>query len=254
MAEDIDKQILTVEDYFNNDEFMFVYDAFEYLDEYMAVTKLDKLFFYFKGFADGWNPIERAENDGDKVSNDEALDVEEETHEYESVYLDGICSIELEDGDAEFWSDFLDKGSCSVDCILFEEGKINGRKGTANDFEFFTVARDEIDFEEFPLYVRKKELDEMSERFGIPKKEKREETSFDTEVDNLNIKKETTYLRIICALLDCIDGKIQGVEKHPSIRNQAHLISIISEHYQGYYGLSESNLSRKFPEAIKSIS
>jgi hypothetical protein len=64
---------------------------------------------------------------------------------------------------------------------------------------------------------------------------------------------EATYRNIIAALLDCFFGKVPGIDGHPTVPNEAKLIEIISQHYQGYRGLSQSNLSRKFPEAKKSI-
>ncbi len=64
---------------------------------------------------------------------------------------------------------------------------------------------------------------------------------------------ETTYQHIIAALLECVAGNIPGIEKHPSIINETKLIELISQHFQGYSGLSQSNLSRKFPEAKRSI-
>lgn len=64
---------------------------------------------------------------------------------------------------------------------------------------------------------------------------------------------ETTYLNIIAALLDCVAGHLPGVEKHPSFSSEAKLIECIDEHYRGYGGLTKSTLSRKFPEAKRSI-
>lgn len=64
---------------------------------------------------------------------------------------------------------------------------------------------------------------------------------------------ETTYRNVIAALLDCFFGKVPGIDSHPSVPSEAKLIEIISQHYQGYSGLSQSNLSRKFPEAKKSL-
>ncbi len=64
---------------------------------------------------------------------------------------------------------------------------------------------------------------------------------------------ETTYQNIIAALLDCIAGNLPNVEKHPSFESEAKLIEAIDEHYRGYGGLSQSNLSRKFPEAKRNL-
>ena len=64
---------------------------------------------------------------------------------------------------------------------------------------------------------------------------------------------ETTYLNIIAALLDCITGNLPNVQKHPSFENESKLIEFIDEQFRGYGGLSKSNLSRKFPEAKRSL-
>lgn len=67
-------------------------------------------------------------------------------------------------------------------------------------------------------------------------------------------RSETTYLNIIAALLDCINGTLPGIEKHPSFPSEARLIQEIDRLFDGYAGLSASTLSRKFPEARRSIS
>jgi hypothetical protein len=69
----------------------------------------------------------------------------------------------------------------------------------------------------------------------------------------LGTRAETTYQNIIAALLDCIAGKVPNVGKHPSFKDETQLIKIIDEHYDGIDGLSESNLSRKFPAAKRSL-
>lgn len=65
---------------------------------------------------------------------------------------------------------------------------------------------------------------------------------------------ETTYLNIIAALLDCIGGNLPGIEKHPSFSSEAQMIQVLDRLFDGYAGLSASTLSRKFPEARRSIS
>lgn len=64
---------------------------------------------------------------------------------------------------------------------------------------------------------------------------------------------ERSYLRIIAALLEFIEGSTPGVEPHPAFTNETSLIAELSKHYSGYEGLSESNLSRKFPEARQAL-
>lgn len=66
-------------------------------------------------------------------------------------------------------------------------------------------------------------------------------------------RSEAAYLNIIGALLDVITGRVPGFEKHPDIENETKLIEVIEHHFQGFNGLSKSNLSRKFPEAKRSL-
>lgn len=63
----------------------------------------------------------------------------------------------------------------------------------------------------------------------------------------------TTYLNIIAALLDAINGNLPGTERHPSFANDSELIDAIVKHFSGFSGLSRSNLSRKFPEAKRHL-
>jgi hypothetical protein len=64
---------------------------------------------------------------------------------------------------------------------------------------------------------------------------------------------ETTYQNIIAALLDCIAGNLPSIDSHPSFPSEAKLIDAIDHHFDGYNGLSKSNLSRKFPEAKRAL-
>ena len=79
-----------------------------------------------------------------------------------------------------------------------------------------------------------------------------ERDSLKAMVDKLGApgeRAETTYQHIIAALLDCVAGKLPGIVPHPSFPSEAKLIEAIAEHFQGYSGLLQSILSRKFPEA-----
>jgi hypothetical protein len=69
----------------------------------------------------------------------------------------------------------------------------------------------------------------------------------------LSSRSETCYQHIIAALLEYINGQTPGVAPHPDFKNNAHLISTLSKQYDGYYGMSESNLSRKLPEATRTL-
>jgi hypothetical protein len=60
---------------------------------------------------------------------------------------------------------------------------------------------------------------------------------------------ESSYQRIIAALLSVIDGTapINGYV------NDSQLIAKLAEHYAGYSGLSKRNLEKRFPQCRKSI-
>jgi hypothetical protein len=77
----------------------------------------------------------------------------------------------------------------------------------------------------------------------------------DSPRDNrsLSLRERRTMLNIIAALLDVINGRAPGVDAHPEFESEARLIEYLDEKYQGFYGLSSSNLQRKFPEAKRSL-
>ncbi len=66
-------------------------------------------------------------------------------------------------------------------------------------------------------------------------------------------REETSYLNIIGALLAYIAGGVKGVGLHPSFSNEMNLIETIEAQYKGTGGLSKSNLSRRFPQAKRSL-
>lgn len=105
-----------------------------------------------------------------------------------------------------------------------------------------------------------KRIDKATESYRELRQEKEtieaERDSLKAMVDKSGLpgdRAETTYQNIIAALLDCIAGKLPGCKKHPSFASEAKLIEAIDDHFRGYAGLSKSNLSRKFPEAKKTI-
>lgn len=65
--------------------------------------------------------------------------------------------------------------------------------------------------------------------------------------------RETTYLNMIGALLECILGQMPGAEKHQSFDSEAKLIEMISEKYNGIDGLSKRNLEKYFAEAKRNL-
>jgi hypothetical protein len=69
----------------------------------------------------------------------------------------------------------------------------------------------------------------------------------------LNPRAESSYQRIIAALLNYLQGQVPGVDAHPSFTNESDLIEELARVFKGYEGLSVSNLSRKFPQAKRSL-
>lgn len=105
-----------------------------------------------------------------------------------------------------------------------------------------------------------KRIEKATESYKSLRQEKEsieaERDSLKAMVDKVGVpgeRAETTYQNIIAALLDCIAGNLPDVEKHPSFTSEAKLIEAIDNHYRGYGGLSKSNLSRKFPEAKRTL-
>ncbi len=66
--------------------------------------------------------------------------------------------------------------------------------------------------------------------------------------DKLSKRSEKSYQNQIGVLLEIIIGGAPGISKHPDFKNEKALITYISDKYEGYDGLSESNLSHQFPK------
>lgn len=64
---------------------------------------------------------------------------------------------------------------------------------------------------------------------------------------------EEKYLKFIGILLNFIFGKLQNTTKHPDFKNQGLLLDAIDKQYDGYFGLSKSNLAHLFPKAKNSL-
>ena len=73
------------------------------------------------------------------------------------------------------------------------------------------------------------------------------------EIDEPSDQSKKTYLNIIAALLDCVRGKPSSIAKQIPFDSDEKLIKEVAKLYRGYYGLSESTLSHKFPEAKRSL-
>lgn len=67
-----------------------------------------------------------------------------------------------------------------------------------------------------------------------------------------NRRAESCNLKIIAALLNCINGDFPNVARHPKFTSEAQLIVFLETTYKEKGGFSISSLSHKFPEA-KSI-
>lgn len=100
--------------------------------------------------------------------------------------------------------------------------------------------------------AKKEYLKLKDENTKLTKKNASLQTSIGT-IGASSDRAEVTYQNIIAALLDYISGNIPGSEKHQCFTSESKLIELIDDKYDGYPGLSKSNLSRKFPEAKKAL-
>jgi hypothetical protein len=71
--------------------------------------------------------------------------------------------------------------------------------------------------------------------------------------EQLHPRTERTYQHMIAALLDCVLGTHPKLESRKVFPSEKQLIAFIDHEYDGYEGLSESTLSRKFPEAKRQL-
>lgn len=92
---------------------------------------------------------------------------------------------------------------------------------------------------------------ELTEWFN--NKKKVAEKIINNKNTELHTRAETTYQNMIAALMDFIEGKIPGIEKHPSYTSDNKLIEAIVKHFSGIPGLTESTLSHKIPACKRSI-
>lgn len=75
-----------------------------------------------------------------------------------------------------------------------------------------------------------------------------------TKNTQLSQRAENGYKNIIASLLEYISGETPTIDKHPNYVNQTKLIETLAEQYNGYDGMSQSNLSRKLPDTRKHLS
>ncbi len=73
------------------------------------------------------------------------------------------------------------------------------------------------------------------------------------EPNPLSNQKETSYLNVIGALLEVINGTAPNTEKHPGFKSQAELVNFIDEKYKGAYGLGKTSLDTKFADAKRTL-
>ena len=89
------------------------------------------------------------------------------------------------------------------------------------------------------LYIKTEELIRFKKSLQNPSQ----------NFENLNKNSKRAYLNIIGALLEMITGRF----KDKKFETEEELRFFIDEMYDGIYGLSASNLGRKFSDAKKSI-
>jgi hypothetical protein len=108
---------------------------------------------------------------------------------------------------------------------------------------------------EFIEWALKKEISLPEEliEWSNRKNEAKNEKNPNNKNIELHPRSETTYQNLVAGLLDFIEGKIPGIEKHPSYVSDNKLIAAISTYYSGIAGLTQSTLSHKIPECRRSL-
>jgi len=221
----------------NNEDFINFYDALEYLEFEGAISELNNVYFQFKGFVEGCI----------KDSADEKGDIKTE-----KVFLDGWVSVDLEDAE-DFLAEFKENGESEVNYLSLYQGKAKNNKLTENDFEYY-LTEINIDSSEIDVYVKKSDLDAISEQYGIPKKVWTSSDDLLEDDEIVTEREKTTYLNLIAVLLVYIDGaNSEPRKKLEGFENKTGLINYITDNYKKCPGLSSRNLSAKMTEARNSL-
>jgi hypothetical protein len=146
--------------YFSDEIYISIEKAFEYLIDKAAVFELKNLYFYYKGFAS--EDAETARNHFGRGP--------------KRVYLDALTTISAEDFRYIWRVHRGEIGSYSIILFDFFVGKINGSKSRywfeddgldeCSSFVLDNYYRVKLS----DLFVSKAEMDEISQKYGIPKK------------------------------------------------------------------------------------
>ncbi|HDR1105187.1 SlyX protein [Pasteurella multocida] len=195
---------------------------------------------------------------------------------YLESYFDENDVIKLYTGELDKFNNLLFCGYFPLSSEMFEKYNVAELydQGFIDEFDDIRMNLDEhfyfhLPFEEnrTPLYlddvvILHKDMIEFLELFSVIDIESKQDelqklkeqlTSKNSELANLykqiesknkevSGKSETSYLNIIQALKD-------ELLKTGNFKNQTELISYLSEYYDGYQGLTESNLRDKFAKA-----
>lgn len=222
----------------NNEDFINFYDALEYLEFEGAISEIEKIYFQYKGFVEGCIK-DSADENGDLKT--------------EKVFLDGWVFIDLEDAE-DFLAEFKEKGESEVNYLSLYQGKAKNNQLTENDFEYY-LTEINVDSSETDVYVKKSDLDAISEQYGIAKKIWNVSDDLTEDALLVTLREETTYLNIIAVLLVYIDGATSDPsEKLEGFKTKTQLIDYIIDKYPGCPGLSGRNLTAKLADARNSLS
>lgn len=135
--------------------------------------------------------------------------------------------------------------------FLFDEIE----RGTHSSFTASAVQAIKLDRDAARAELARLKADAEGKDFQIAAME-RQIAALKAKLDDAGepgLRSETAYLNIIGALLEVITRGFRGFKKHPDFVSDTKLIEAIENHYRGISGLSSSNLSRKFPEAKRSL-
>jgi len=222
----------------NNEDFITFYDGLEYLEFEGAISELENVYFHYKGFIDG----------GIKDSVDEEGNIKTE-----KVFLDGWVSVDLEE-DTDFLTEFEETGESEVSYLNLYRGVAKNKELTENDFEYY-LTEFNVDSSETDVYIKKADLDRISEQYGIPKKVWVAPDATNENDGHVTLREETTYLNTIAVLMTyVIDGATsESSKKLERFENKSRLIEYITDNYPGCPGLGSRTLAGKLSDACNSL-
>ncbi len=158
----------------NDDEFLTLNDAENYLDEPSAIFQLEVCFFKYKGFAEMTELLDkpqvctyRLSYEGDSSYEDDLYYVMDSTFP-EKVYINGLVEIKIKPVTQAF-HDGADYFINSIECFI---GLVGGEKKEVSRLSIPSTQLNLYDGCNYndDILVKLSDLDALAEKYGIPKK------------------------------------------------------------------------------------